>query len=69
MEIKVNGLPVNLPEGKNGLQDVFAAIGIAFEQTGIAVAINLELVPRSAWPTTLVQSGDSIEVITARQGG
>ncbi len=69
MEIKVNGEAITLPEGKNRLEDVFEAIGIPFQQTGIAVALNMELVPRSEWSTTLVKAGDALEVITARQGG
>ena len=69
MEIKVNGEAVVLAEGKNRLQDVFQAIGIPFDQPGIAVALNMELVPRSEWDITTVQQGDALEVITARQGG
>ena len=69
MEIKVNGEAILLPDGKNRLEDVFEAIGIPLQQTGIAVAINMELVPRSEWKATKVQQGDALEVITARQGG
>lgn len=36
---------------------------------GIAVARNLEVVPRSAWATTTVADGDAIEILTAAQGG
>ncbi len=69
MDIKVNGEPMALPAGQSGLEDVLALIGLAIDQTGIAVALNMELVPRSEWATTLVNAGDEIEVITARQGG
>lgn len=69
MDIKVNGEPMALPAGQSGLVDVLALIGLAVDQTGIAVALNMELVPRSEWATTVVNAGDEIEVITARQGG
>jgi sulfur carrier protein len=36
---------------------------------GIAVAVNGEVVPRSAWATTTVAAGDQVEVLTAAQGG
>jgi sulfur carrier protein len=36
---------------------------------GIAVAVNGEVVPRSSWDTTLVDSGDRIEIVTAVAGG
>jgi sulfur carrier protein len=69
MEIKVNGEPVTLPDGQTGLLDMLAQIGISPEQTGIAVAVNLELVPRGEWKALFLKAGDAIEVITARQGG
>ncbi|MCU4183511.1 sulfur carrier protein ThiS [Acidiferrimicrobium sp. IK] len=36
---------------------------------GVAVAVNLEIVARSAWPATLLQPGDRVEVLRAAQGG
>lgn len=36
---------------------------------GIAVAVNGNIVPRSTWEHTALQDGDSIEVLTAAQGG
>ena len=38
-------------------------------QRGIAVALNGAVVPRAAWPQTQLKSGDSIEIVRARQGG
>jgi sulfur carrier protein len=38
-------------------------------QRGIAVALNGAVVPRAAWPQTELKSGDSIEIVRARQGG
>jgi sulfur carrier protein len=37
--------------------------------TGIAVALNSEVVPRGDWPATTVRPGDRIDVVTAVQGG
>jgi sulfur carrier protein len=39
------------------------------EQKGIAVALNGAVVPRAAWPATALKSGDSVEIVRARQGG
>jgi sulfur carrier protein len=36
---------------------------------GVAVALNGDVVPRSAWPATRPAEGDRIEVLTAVQGG
>ena len=37
-------------------------------QRGIAVALNGAVVPRAAWPKTELRSGDSVEIVRARQG-
>jgi sulfur carrier protein len=36
---------------------------------GVAVAVNGEVVPRSAWGITPLRDDDRVEVVTARQGG
>jgi len=36
---------------------------------GVAVALDAEVVPRSAWDATPVRDGARVEVLTAIQGG
>jgi sulfur carrier protein len=36
---------------------------------GVAVAVNDDVVPRSAWAGTRLADGDRVEVLTATQGG
>ncbi len=36
---------------------------------GVAIALNGAVVPRSAWATTALKSGDEVEIVQARQGG
>ncbi len=36
---------------------------------GVAVARNGDVVPKSAWPSTAVRSGDRLEIVTAAAGG
>ena len=36
---------------------------------GVAVAVNGEVVPRSTWTRATLADGDSVEVLTAAQGG
>jgi sulfur carrier protein len=36
---------------------------------GMAVAVNEEVVPRSAWPTVELRDGDRVEILVAVQGG
>jgi sulfur carrier protein len=37
--------------------------------TGVAVAVNDDVVPRASWSTTALRPGDRVEVLTAVQGG
>ena len=37
--------------------------------SGIAVALNSEVVPRGSWAETTISAGDRIDVVTAVQGG
>lgn len=49
------------------LDELITALGVEFR--GIAVARNGEIVRRSEWTSTLVVSGDLVEIVTAAAGG
>ena len=66
--ITVNGKPRDLPAG-TAVADVVAELVGSPDARGVAVAVNGEVVPRTAWPTTVVGQGDRVEVLTATQGG
>lgn len=69
MTITVNGTARDdVPEGTTveGLLDL---LDLAQRDRGVAVAIDAEVVPRSAWGTTLLSDGDAVEVLVAVQGG
>ncbi|WP_425905954.1 sulfur carrier protein ThiS [Nitrobacter sp. TKz-YC02] len=40
-----------------------------YEGTHVAIALNLDVLPKSRWADTTLKSGDEIEIITPRQGG
>ena len=42
---------------------------LEYEGTHFAIALNFDVLPRSRWAQTPLQSGDEIEIITPRQGG
>jgi sulfur carrier protein len=42
---------------------------LAYEGTHFAIALNYDVLPRSQWAQTRLNSGDEIEIITPRQGG
>ena len=49
------------------LADAVALLSSA--PTGVAAALNGEVIRRADWPRTLLQDGDEVEVVTATQGG
>jgi sulfur carrier protein len=66
--VTVNGQPRDLPAGASVAEVVSELVG-APDARGVAVALNGEVIPRTAWPTTQVAPGDQVEVLTATQGG
>jgi sulfur carrier protein len=44
-------------------------VEMAIDPRGIAVALNGEIVSRSQWNTAMIESGDSVEIVTAAAGG
>ncbi|HEU5031647.1 MAG TPA: sulfur carrier protein ThiS [Spirillospora sp.] len=66
MRIIVNGEPRELPDGASVAQAVAAVTTAA---SGVAAALNDEVVRRSAWEATELREADRLEVLTAVQGG
>lgn len=66
MIVSVNGAPRRLDPGSS-VKAVVAALGAG--ATGTAVAVNGEVVPRSAWDSRELAADDSVEVLTAVPGG
>ena len=63
--ITVNGEPRELAGTVDAVLD---ALGVEARR-GLAVAVDAEVVPRSAWSTTQVRDGARVEIVTAVQGG
>ena len=68
MTVIVNGQPAQVDPGQT-VAGLLATLGHAPGGPGVAVALNGEVVPRSAWDATGLQPGDRVEVLTAAQGG
>lgn len=66
MTVVVNGQSRQLAPGTT-----IAAVVTALDAPprGVAVAVNGEVVPRTAWPGTALTDGDQVEVLAASQGG
>jgi sulfur carrier protein len=66
--VHVNGEPRELGDGTT-VAEVVALLGVTPDARGVAVALEREVVPRSAWGETILDAGARIEVLTAIQGG
>jgi len=66
VEILINGAAHQVADDMS-LDRAVALISSA--ATGVAAAVNGELVRRVSWPSTRLAAGDQIEVLSAVQGG
>ncbi|MDY6890543.1 MAG: sulfur carrier protein ThiS [Pseudomonadota bacterium] len=66
MQIQVNGELLEVAE-RSSLSDLVAQLELAGKR--IAIELNLEIVPRSAYANTLLEAGDRIEIVHAIGGG
>ncbi|HUJ06187.1 MAG TPA: sulfur carrier protein ThiS [Streptosporangiaceae bacterium] len=66
MEIVINGTRREVAD-ETSLERAVALITEA--ATGIAAAVNGEVVRRTFWSSTPLAAGDEVEVLTAVQGG
>lgn len=66
MNVVVNGDPRRLRDGST-VADLVRDLGRT--PRGLAVAVDGELVPRSAWPTTELRDDERVEILAGRQGG
>lgn len=66
MNLVLNGAPAELPDGAT-IADVLRHLEAP--ERGVAVAVDAEVVPRSAWAATPLPDGARVEVVQAVQGG
>lgn len=68
MKINING------EEKSVVQDIsvydlLIMMELDPKQSGIAVAIDREVIPKSQWKSFILEEGSDVEMIRAVQGG
>jgi len=67
MQLLLNGEPVDTSGAT--IAEILMERGLDPGRSGIAVAVNGEVIPRTAWIIHPLDDGDEMEVITAMQGG
>jgi sulfur carrier protein len=66
MNVELNGAPREVTDGTTLTELIESLTG---STRGSAVAVDDEVVPRSAWPGYVLRGGQRVELITAVQGG
>jgi sulfur carrier protein len=64
----VNGQSSDVVAGET-VAAVLDRLGLPLDARGVAVAVDGEVVPRSAWQTFALAADACVEVLTAMQGG
>jgi sulfur carrier protein len=63
-------LTVNGEQKDVAATHVDALLGeLEFEGTHFAIAVNYDVVPKARWGETPLADGDTVEILTPRQGG
>jgi len=68
LSLRVNGELVQVAAGTT-IAEVVARVTERDDPTGVAVAVDRCVVPRSEWATTAARAGSLVEVVTAAAGG
>ena len=68
MRIELNGAGTELRDGET-VEAAVAASGADAGGSGLAVAVDGEVVPRGEWRSTPLRQGQRVEVVAAIQGG
>ncbi len=65
MQLTVNGKSMDITSGRVDalLQE------LEYEGTHYAIAVNYRVVPRARWSEIELKAGDTVEILTPRQGG
>lgn len=68
MQIRLNGEEKSI-EAQINIRELLIELGLDPEQSGIAVAINREVIPKTLWKETEICENSEVEIIRAVQGG
>jgi sulfur carrier protein len=66
--IELNGAPSDLRAGET-VAHALARFGLGVDARGVAVAVDGEVLARSAWASFALADDARVEILTAMQGG
>ena len=68
MKVLLNGTEAELADGAT-VQAAIDSLDLPAAGRGVAVAVDLEVVPRTQWETHKLDDGARVEILRAIQGG
>ena len=68
MKVVLNGTEAELADGAT-VQAAIDSLDLPAAGRGVAVAVDLEVVPRTQWETHKLDDGARVEILRAIQGG
>ncbi len=68
MQIRLNGEEKSV-EAQINIHELLIELELDPEQSGIAVAVNREVIPKTLWKETEICANSEVEIIRAVQGG
>ena len=69
MKVLLNGQEFHPSKDKSCILDLLNEKGIDSNMPGIALCLNLEVIPKEQWGQTALQDGDRIDLVVAAPGG
>lgn len=66
MQINLNGESLDVRDGAS-LVDLVEQLGLSGQR--IAIELNMEIIPRSEHPSTVLAQNDTVEIVNAIGGG
>jgi sulfur carrier protein len=68
VKLILNGQEQEFPK-QISVAELVAEQGLAPDARGVAIAVDAEVLPRSAWGSTRLREGQKVELVAAIQGG
>ncbi len=68
VKVTING-EERVFERELSLRELLKELDIEFREVGLAISVNGEIIPKSAYDVTCIKEGDSIEIVQLVGGG
>ena len=68
MTLFVNGNKQEFEQSLN-LQSLIDRLDLQADRKGIALCVNMQVIPRNLWELTGLSDGDKVEIVIAAPGG